>query len=296
MLKKRFIVSIVFLLISLSISIYAASLPSQGGNNNDWGSTLNDFLQVAHDSGGNIRGSYITSAMIIDSTIAAGDFGVGQINSTHIEDSSVHGVDIWNDSIDSIDIRNNSIASGDIRSSQINSTHILDSTIASIDIANDSISAGDIAPGAVNITHFGAITQINTTHIADGTITGNDINPATHINITALRVGNITSSGSNITQIVYSGLGTLTIATNNPGVCNTAGLTIANLSSNALCFIDFDFGYRNATFSNMTLTRSSPQRGAEEPGCYFEICNIGANVISARTYNHSFMAITFTPT
>ena len=85
-MEKRFGVFVTFVLLMsiLSISVLAARLPTVNGDNDGWGTVLNDYLQIAHDSSGQIKSGYISSAMITDLTIAAIDISSGAINTTHL--------------------------------------------------------------------------------------------------------------------------------------------------------------------------------------------------------------------
>lgn len=83
MIKKRFGISILILLI-LSLTVYAATRPTQGGSNNNWGTELNTWLDVAHTSEGQIKSGHITSNMILDYTVSNSDIALNSVNGTQI--------------------------------------------------------------------------------------------------------------------------------------------------------------------------------------------------------------------
>jgi len=45
-------------------------LPTPGSDNGTWGTLLNDFLGVVHDTGGNLNNNVVSNANIVDGTIA----------------------------------------------------------------------------------------------------------------------------------------------------------------------------------------------------------------------------------
>ena len=52
---KKLIISILFLITAMSATLsFGARLPIPGQDNNDWGTILNDFLLVAHESDGTL--------------------------------------------------------------------------------------------------------------------------------------------------------------------------------------------------------------------------------------------------
>ena len=99
-MQRKFGIGIVSVLILLlTVSAFAATLPTVGGDNGEWGTVLNTFLQVAHDSGGNIQSSYITSSMIADATITSIDIASGAVNTTHIVDGTIANADVASNAI-----------------------------------------------------------------------------------------------------------------------------------------------------------------------------------------------------
>ena len=273
--KKRFGVSVILLMLVLAVSAYAATLPSQGGSNNVWGTELNTWLQVAHDSTGAIQSNYVTSAMINDQTIAAGDIAPGAVNITHFGAiTQINGTHITDEIITTGKLANqtvglNDMAPGSINITHfgaittINGTHMADDGITTSDIANQTVGLNDIAPGSINITHFGAITTINSTHlttasvasdelavnsvntshIIDQTIVANDMAPGS-INIT--HFGAITQiNGTHITNnVTLNGL-------------NVSGNVMRNIVSGvSTCGIAQTF---NNTLGGLVTLPSTPE-------------------------------------
>ena len=151
---KKIVMSIgIFLLLILAISVYAARLPTVNGDNNAWGDVLNEYLQVAHDSGGNLKNSYISSAMIIDNTIANVDIGASAVNTTQILDATVGAIDIASAVVNTTHIVDATVGAIDIASAVVNTTHIVDATILGGDIfTNAALNITSIVIGGANRT------------------------------------------------------------------------------------------------------------------------------------------------
>src|SRR3989344_2189390 len=104
-MKKRFGICVVLgLILVFSAAVFSAALPTVNGDNNQWGTVLNGYLEVAHDSGGNVKASHITSSMIVDATIAAADLASGSVNTTHIVDATIVAADLAADSVNASEV------------------------------------------------------------------------------------------------------------------------------------------------------------------------------------------------
>jgi len=138
----------------LALVVLAARLPTVGGDSNSWGTVMNDFLNVAHESGGNIKSGYITGGMIAENTIQRGDLVDDLINSSKIADGQVRNVDIGN--------------------AAVNGSQI--STAAAVNVSNliltGANSTGGLTTGIANITGiFFNRSRINLPSIANQTCT-----------------------------------------------------------------------------------------------------------------------------
>ncbi len=99
-MKKRFGVGVVLLIgIVLLLSVLAARQPTVGQDSGAWGTLMNDFLSVVHDSGGSLKGSVVGSSQISDIGIQAIDINQSVVNATHIVDATIGAIDIANDVI-----------------------------------------------------------------------------------------------------------------------------------------------------------------------------------------------------
>lgn len=74
--KHKFIITLVFTLLFLHIftsTIFAARLPTVSGDSDQWGTILNEYLNVSHNESGGLRNNTISSSQIIDGTIIDDD-------------------------------------------------------------------------------------------------------------------------------------------------------------------------------------------------------------------------------
>jgi hypothetical protein len=109
MLNKKYFMFFVLVLAALFLTIVSATrLPTVGGDEDSWGSVLNDFLsRIAGDdatelnltmvNGKNIYSSAINTTHILDGTITSADLGTGSVGDDEIDYSEVTLADFTND-------------------------------------------------------------------------------------------------------------------------------------------------------------------------------------------------------
>lgn len=119
---------------------------------------------LAVDSGGSLGYTTVTSAMITDGTIVAGDIADGAITSAKILDGTIVAGDLADGAVTSAKILDGTISTGDIADSAITSAKIADGTIVAGDLADDAVTTAKIASGAVT-----------SAKIADATIVAGDL-------------------------------------------------------------------------------------------------------------------------
>jgi hypothetical protein len=84
-----------FLLIFIIISVvYSARLPLVGGDTDQWGTVLNEFLNVSFSENGTLRNNTVNTSNIISSAITAEKLAPLSVNSTHIALNSVNGAQL----------------------------------------------------------------------------------------------------------------------------------------------------------------------------------------------------------
>ena len=241
----KFQFSILALVLLLTVSAFAARLPTVSGDSNSWGDVLNTFLQVAQESGGNINSNYITSSMILDATIAARDLASNSINTTHILDATIGAIDI---------------ASG-----AVNNTHILDATIGAIDIAS----------GAVNTTHIVDGTIANA-DVASNAINGSQVAQTTGFNVSSLIVNVNNTGGRGATAANISGIYINSTHWDAPSIatstCATVYIKMTGLPQNVPCIPVVDSGiYGDSTKGNISFVGVNSTMS----NCRVDICNFG---------------------
>ena len=163
--KKKPGIGIVLLIsFVLALSVLAARLPTNGQDSGSWGTLLNDFLDVAHDTGGSIKGGAVGSGALSDAGIQAIDINQSVVNGTHILAQTIEAIDIGIEQVNTSRIANLTITAIKVAASAVNTSHILDLTITNADIAFAAVNQSLIAPNA-----------INSSQIVDNTIGGIDL-------------------------------------------------------------------------------------------------------------------------
>ena len=247
--KKKPGIGIVLLIsFVLALSVLAARLPTNGQDSGSWGTLLNDFLDVAHDTGGSIKGGAVGSGALSDAGIQAIDINQSVVNGTHILAQTIEAIDIGIEQVNTSRIANLTITAIKVAASAVNTSHILDLTITNADIAFAAVNQSLIAPNAINssqivdltITNadiaFAAVNQsliapnaINSSQIVDLTITNADIAFA------AVNQSLIAPNAINSSQIVDNTIGGIDLANDSVnatvllgvnrlifGICNVA--------------------------------------------------------------------------
>jgi hypothetical protein len=109
-------------------------------------------------AGGDLTGSYpdptiatgkVTSAKILDGTIASFDLADNAVTSAKIADATIVNADMASNAISSAKILDGTIATGDLADNAVISAKIVDATIASADLANNAVTTDKINSGAV---------------------------------------------------------------------------------------------------------------------------------------------------
>lgn len=92
-------------------------------------------------SGDDLRGGAVTSAKILDGTVALADMAVNSIDSNKIVDGTVSNADIKTGAVDSNKISDGSVIAADLSTGAVTSAKILDGTIVAADLATTGVGA-----------------------------------------------------------------------------------------------------------------------------------------------------------
>lgn len=116
----------------------------------------------------------VTSAKILDGTVAAADLANNSVTSAKIVDGAVATADLADNSVTSAKVLNGEVATVDLADNSVTSAKILDSTVATADLANNSVTSAKIVDGTVATADL-ADNSVTTGKIVDGTILGADL-------------------------------------------------------------------------------------------------------------------------
>jgi len=115
----------------------------------------------------------VTSASILDGTIATADFSAGAVDSAAILDGTIANVDMAVNSITAAEIVDGTITTADISAGAITSAEIADGTITAADFAAGAIASASIVDGSISTADY-ASSSVTSVIIQDGTLTSND--------------------------------------------------------------------------------------------------------------------------
>lgn len=177
----RRIAIIAFVFVLFAGLAIAARLPVVSGDANNWGTLLNEFLNVSLASDGTLKAATVGSDQITNASITAADVAFGAINASHVSNNAINASHLFPASINATHVSTGAI----------NTTHLLDGTINGSDInplANLSINAylafglgqmfDNLAnnwirlTGSLNVTQN--LTTAGQTGLAGGSATGNN--------------------------------------------------------------------------------------------------------------------------
>ena len=131
--------------------------------------TLAGSLPPSGAAGGDLTGTYpnpsiatgaVTSAKIMDGTIAAADLGTSSVDTNKILDGTIAAADLGGSSV-----TNAKLADG-----AVTSTKILDGTIAAVDLGANSVDTNKILDGTIATADLGS-TSVTNAKLADGAVT-----------------------------------------------------------------------------------------------------------------------------
>jgi len=178
--------------------------------------------------GGALANSSVTSAKILDGTIANNDLANNSVTSGKIADGSVWNSDLANNAVTSgkiadgtilnSDLANNSVTSGKIQDGQVSSADIADSTITTTDIANGTVSTSDLNLASVDAryveaagdTMTGDLAVLGNVNLHDSSLTmyANASNASPRVTITGDSTGGeviVHTANGSLGQCSYAG-------------------------------------------------------------------------------------------
>ncbi len=184
--RKDAVLSVFVLLVFAGLIAAIGNAPTQGGNLDNWGTTLNAWVGTTI----NTTGGFLNTLSVNSSAIV----GANVINSSHIVNGNngVQLADMAEASVNSTHIADASIELDDIADEAVNSTQIVNGTIVSADIAFGhtlnvsavrlNVSSANFTLANANFTNTTLLTKIkvvygvvsalaaNSTNVSDGDV------------------------------------------------------------------------------------------------------------------------------
>lgn len=104
-----------------------ARLPQPGGDNETWGTILNDFLSTVHNTDGTLKNNTVSSSVLAAGTVAAG----------HLQDGTVSAAKL----------AANAVSTGALQDTSVTSAKLAANAVATANLQNNSVTAAKLAAG-----------------------------------------------------------------------------------------------------------------------------------------------------
>lgn len=139
---------------------------------------------ITFTEGGGLVSNSITSAMIVDGVVAAGDLATSAVTSVKILDETIVDADIDDDALTSISFAAGSVGTGEILDATITDSDVAADTFTSISFAVGSVGTGEILNATIvdadiaadTLTSISlAVGSVGTGEILDATIATADL-------------------------------------------------------------------------------------------------------------------------
>lgn len=243
--RLRIVITIASMLFLVMISVQAIRLPVPGGDDDNWGGILNEFLLVSLNNEGNMKENTIGTTQIKDTAVIGAKIATSTITGLHIQNNA-----ITTDHIADSTIKNSDIAAdAQIALSKLEPitwsmfSSVLPTSQGGLGAALSGIQKGDLligsAPNQFTNAHVGTVNQvllggptpnwgsiqsdhiannaITTNHILDSTLTGNDFNT-----LSDLKVNTLTANAINAPIHITLNIETVSSSCQGRGCTTTA--------------------------------------------------------------------------
>lgn len=110
-----------------------------------------------------IASGAVTSAKILDGTVAAADMAASSVVSASILDGTIAAADLAANSVASANIVDSTITAADMAADSVTTAKILDGTVAAADLATDSVTAAKILNGTIGLADIGTLSGAGAT-------------------------------------------------------------------------------------------------------------------------------------
>ena len=167
----------------------------------------------------NIPNNSVTSAKIVDGTIAAADLGTGSVSSAKIADATIATGDLADGSVTTSKIADGNVITSDLADGSVTTSKIADGNVVTSNLMDNSVTSAKIVDGAI-ITNDIANSAITTAKISNSGADANEVlqytgsavtwgyAPGTEIKIAVINVTGTSSISITSTYAKQATLGT----------------------------------------------------------------------------------------
>jgi hypothetical protein len=193
-----------------------ARLPQPGGDANNWGQILNEYLSQTHDATGQLKSGVVSATNIADGAItpaklntevqnqiAAGGTGVITLSGAVFGQSTA--TVIANNAVTARQLTDNAVTSAKIAAGAVGTSQLADSSVNSAKIADGSVAENDLTPVLQNkINDKANAAEVYTRTQADARYvrTVNSVAPDANGNVTVAGGGGGSTDTSILTAVI----------------------------------------------------------------------------------------------
>ena len=135
----------------------------------------------------------ITSAKILDATIATGDIALNAIDGTLIADDAINSEHYTDGSIDNVHLADDAVNSDELAAGSVDLAHLSENSVDGSKIVDDAINSEHYTDGSIDSVHLSADCVVST-KVADDSLVNADINSSAAIDATKIHDGSISNT------------------------------------------------------------------------------------------------------
>ncbi len=187
----------------------------------------------------------ITSAKILDATIATGDIALNAIDGTLIADDAINSEHYTDGSIDNVHLADDAVNSDELAAGSVDLAHLSENSVDGSKIVDDAINSEHYTDGSIDSVHLSADCVVST-KVADDSLVNADINSSAAIDATKIHDGSISN-----TEFGYLNGVTSSIQTQ---ITNIVAGTVEDVKDNVFTICDDGDSTKDIAFQASGIT------------------------------------------